>query len=139
MKGKQLDPRKAIPVLTGTDYTPELAALRNIHASGVYIIVDTATREILYAGESHTGRLYDTITRHFRKWKRRGDEYGRKTGGTTYARDQVSVCFVITQDQDAPGLQYTAIQAWQPRDNQVEGASNVQPADPANPDAPAWL
>ena len=33
--------------------------------SGVYAIRDTYSGEVLYVGESHTGRLYDTLTRHF--------------------------------------------------------------------------
>jgi len=36
--------------------------------SGVYVIRQNGSGEILYAGESHTDRLKDTITRHFREW-----------------------------------------------------------------------
>ena len=36
--------------------------------SGVYLIRANGSGELLYIGESHTDRLKDTITRHFRSW-----------------------------------------------------------------------
>ena len=36
--------------------------------NGVYLIRDARTREMLYVGESHTGRLYETLTRHLYSW-----------------------------------------------------------------------
>jgi hypothetical protein len=43
-------------------YHAHLKMLRNPPASGVYAIIDAESEEVLYVGESHTGRLYDTIT-----------------------------------------------------------------------------
>ena len=36
--------------------------------SGVYVIRSTLTKTVLYVGESHSGTLYKTITRHFWDW-----------------------------------------------------------------------
>jgi len=41
--------------------------------SGVYIIreiQDDGTPVTVYVGESHAGRLYQTLTRHFQTWRR---------------------------------------------------------------------
>lgn len=142
MTTNALDPAKAFPaafVPAGNRravYHAMLAKLRGVQASGVYIITSRTRSRVLYVGESHSGRLYDTITRHFRAWKRRNDPNGRRYGGTTYDRLQVCVHYVITRPEDAAGLQYAAIQAFNPPDNQVTGTGNVGPTDP---DTPAWL
>jgi hypothetical protein len=44
-------------------YHPELARLRGM--SGVYALRDRGSKEVVYVGESHTGRLYQTLVRHF--------------------------------------------------------------------------
>ena len=54
------------------------------HRRGVYVIRDADTREVVYVGESHSDRLYATLTRHFQYW----DGY---TAGTTYDRYGVEV------------------------------------------------
>lgn len=108
----------AFPAVQGERYHPHLAELREFEASGVYAIVGPRGA-VLYVGESHTGRLYDTITRHFRKWKidPRNDGQRRRRGGTTYDRDKVRVIYLITNDADAQPVQYREIQRLQPRDN----------------------
>lgn len=104
---------------TGKDgrYHDHLAELRRYEASGLYAILERG--KVLYVGESHTGRLYDTITRHFRKWKvdPNNDRQGRRRGGTTYNRERVRVVYLITEAGDAQALQYAEIQRLGPRDN----------------------
>lgn len=56
--------------------------------SGVYVIRDFAGRA-LYVGESHTGRLYQTLTRHFQRWT-------GKTAGPTYSRGGVMLAVRVT-------------------------------------------
>lgn len=107
----------------GGRYHPQLTALRNRHASGVYAIIDKRSRQALYVGESHTGRLYDTITRHFRAWKPRNDPQGRRFGGTTYDRNTVLVEYRLTADAAAMDTQFAEIQRLRPRDNVMDGGT----------------
>ncbi|MBZ0121668.1 MAG: hypothetical protein K8H88_32020 [Sandaracinaceae bacterium] len=80
--------------------------------SGAYAIRDAGDQEILYVGESHTGRLRGTLTRHFQAW----------TGyqaGTLYSRHGVEVALFAL---DAPArevidAQATLIRELGPRDN----------------------
>lgn len=108
----------------GWRYAPELAALDDGRTSGVYVIIERG--QVLYVGESHTGRLFDTITRHFRKWRvdASRDAQGRRRGGTTYNRDRVKVAWVECPAGDAQELQYKAIQRLNPRDNVNDGCSD---------------
>lgn len=112
-------------------YVPRLAALRGTKAAGVYGILDARGR-FLYIGESHAGspgRMYDTITRHFRAWELdpEADTYGRRRGGATYDRSRVRVVFRLTDPADAEDLQFALIQELQPRDNSADGSS-LEPA-----------
>ena len=104
-------------------YAARLVALRGVHASGIYAIIDTDSGAVLYVGESHTGRLYETITRHFRAWKRdpHRDQWGRRFGGKTYDRRRVSLLIEETDDEEARPRQYEYIQLFAPRDNEVDG------------------
>ncbi len=100
-------------------YASELAAIRNTRASGVYVILDARSGQTLYVGESHTGRLYDTLTRHFRHWTgSRGYADGRPRGGTSYDPARVRVAYTITRDEEAQPFQYATIQELRPRDNE---------------------
>lgn len=121
----KLKPSNAVPVTTlGGLYAPELMALRGRRVSGVYAIVRRGSGRVLYIGESHTGRLYDTITRHFRKWRRPKRTRGAQPrGGVTYNRAVVSFVVEVTTDQDAQAVQFACIQAFSPRDNEVDGGS----------------
>lgn len=105
-------------------YAPQLEPLRRSRVSGVYAIAD-ASRRTLYVGESHTGRLFDTITRHFRSWRvdPSRDAQGRRRGGTMYDRRRVLVAFVITEPDAAQAFQFAEISRLRPRDNQVEGVT----------------
>lgn len=112
----------------GDRYPAALRALRG--ASGCYIIRDRRSRAILYVGESHTGRLYGTITRHFQYWSRtkRWWEpiYGRgdHDPGVRYERAAVEVCAVVmtTGADDVKAAQRALITKHAPRDNIYETA-----------------
>lgn len=104
----------------GSRYASQLRDLRQVRASGVYAIY-AKRGALLYVGESHTDRLYDTITRHFRKWRiGPGDALGRRRGGTMYKREDVRVAFIITEKAAAAGIQYAEIQRRKPRDNSLD-------------------
>ena len=76
--------------------------------SGVYILRETqkdGTTETVYVGESHSGRLYQTLTRHFQTWRRAKKFWtGQYTGsqshdpGLTYDRDRVTVAVRVLPD-----------------------------------------
>ena len=75
--------------------------------SGVYVIReigDDGTAEVVYVGESHTNRLYNTLTRHFQRWRRwkgfwRG-QYGEgHDPGLTYDRSRVEVAARSTRSR----------------------------------------
>lgn len=108
-------------------YAPELAWLRHRRESGVYAILDRRSGAVLYVGESHSGRLYDTITRHFRSWKipRGRDAQGRRFGGTTYDRSRVAITWASTPAHLAQETQYGEIQRLRPRDNDLDGCSEI--------------
>lgn len=87
-----------------------LRDLRN--QSGAYVIRSAQTSETLYVGESHTGRLADTLRRHFNSWR---DTDERKH--FTYDRHRVEVGVRLTPPGAAVGAQNNLIQRLQPRDN----------------------
>lgn len=115
----------------GLYYADRLENLRGRYASGVYAFFDARTRECLYIGESHSGRLFDTITRHFRAWKINfaRDAQGRRYGGRTYNREKIRMDFIETDERDAADTQYAEIQRLQPRDNVIDGVTVVPPDD----------
>ena len=87
-----------------------LNALRN--QSGAYVIRSRRTREILYIGESHTGRLAKTIKRHFYGWQ---DDAERVHN--TYSRQRVEIAVRLTPPPAAVGAQDNLIRRLEPRDN----------------------
>ncbi len=92
----------------GEPYPEWLRALRG--RSGVYVIRDCDLRQVLYVGESHSGRLYETLTRHFQDWRRwkgfwRG-QYGEgHDPGLTYpcSRSEVAVRVTSARRRDRRG------------------------------------
>ncbi len=120
----QLSPK--FPPAVGPNYHVSLQSL--VGSSGVYVIFDRSTGSPLYVGESHTGRLYDTITRHFRRWKidPRNDAQGRRRGGTTYDRSRVLISVAITPPDVAAAAQFALIQSLAPRDNRTDGRTFVE-------------
>jgi hypothetical protein len=89
--------------------------------SGVYLIRDASTHELLYVGSS-TRRLYDTLTRHFQSWRRWKtfwkDQYAQgHDPGLTYDRDSVEVAVRITRANEALDEEARLIHRLRPRDN----------------------
>ena len=104
--------------------------------SGVYVIRERkrdGSTEIVYVGESHTNRLYDTLTRHLQTWRRwKGfwkGQYGEgHDPGLTYDRDRVEVAVRLTSPSDALDEEARLIRRLRPRDNLLG-----QPAEEAVP------
>ncbi len=107
----------------GEPYPTWVAELRG--QSGVYVIRapgDSGEREIVYVGSSSTGRLHETLTRHFQRWRRwkgfwRG-QYGEgHDPGLTYERDSAEAAVIVTPAADALDLESQLIATIRPRDN----------------------
>jgi hypothetical protein len=103
----------------GERYPGWLHALRG--QTGVYVIREHV--EVVYVGESHTGRVFETLTRHFQVWRRWNHFWDGQYGeghdpGLTYERDAVDVAVRITDHGD-PALDEEArlIARLAPRDN----------------------
>ena len=91
--------------------------------SGVYVVrVATwfgfGAPAIVYVGESHTGRLYQTLTRHFQSWS-------GPTSGPTYSRGDVEVSVAVTPASKAVEAQDRLIRKHAPRDN-VRGRVDLE-------------
>lgn len=108
--------------------------LRNLRGkSGVYAIRVRGVlfgSTVVYVGESHTGGLYKTLTRHFQSWSRRkqfwrgGYSPAQTDPGHTYDRARVEVAVAITAKSAAVARQAAWIRSLSPRDN-VIGAPEV--------------
>lgn len=105
----------------GERYPAWVRALRG--ASGVYIIRDRASGETLYVGESHAGKLYETLTRHLQRWRRwksywRG-QYAESDHdpGVTYDRGSVEIAARVLSPEGAIDEEARLIRALKPRDN----------------------
>ena len=106
-----------------------LRALRG--ENGVYLIRHADTAEVLYIGESHRNRLYETLTRHLQSWSGFGS-------GPSYAPDVVEIAVLLTDADTATLQQFALIQELQPVDNVQDGRSlfslAYEPAELAEPD-----
>ena len=97
--------------------------------SGVYIFRETqddGTTETVYVGESHTGRLYQTLTRHFQTWRRAKKFWaGQYTGsqshdpGLTYDRERITVAVRVLPANRALDEEARLIARLRPRDNLI--------------------
>jgi len=108
------------PVKGGHAVAPWVRALKG--KSGVYLIREKNgflffAGDILYCGESHSGRLYSTLLRHFQHWT-------GKTAGPTFAVSKVEVAIVRCPAARALDLQDAMISEYRPKLNTI-----------ANPDA----
>ena len=93
-------------VKTGTAIADWVKALKG--KSGVYIIRERGfLGSVLYVGESHTGRLYSTLLRHFQRWK-------GPTAGPTFAVSSVEVAIVRTPAAKALDTQNAIIAEYRP-------------------------
>jgi hypothetical protein len=101
--------------------------------SGVYVIREHTAGgrpAIVYVGESHSGRLYETLTRHFQAWRRwkgfwRGQFGEGHDPGLTYRRDRVEAAVRVTSAADAIDEELRLIQRLKPRDNLLGQAEDV--------------
>jgi len=104
--------------------------------SGVYVIKEVqrdGSEETVYVGESHSGRLYDTLTRHLQTWRRRKtfwrDQFGGQghDPGLTYPRHRVRIAARVLSPARAMAEETRLIQTLRPRDNLLK-----QPEDGAD-------
>lgn len=110
---------------TGEAYPKWLRALKR--TSGVYAIRTKGIlwSTVVYVGESHTGNLYKTLTRHFQTWSRnkkfwRGAFAPAQTDpGHTYARGDCEVAIETCSRGRALVLQAEWIAKLKPRDNRA--------------------
>src|SRR5216684_4297595 len=65
-------------------------SLRSRACACPYLIRDARTREIVYIGESHTHRLFETMTRHLYVWNGRGS-------GPTYHPALVEIAVIVAE------------------------------------------
>lgn len=95
--------------------------------SGVYVIRERDTNDepvIAYVGQSSTGRLYETLTRHLQTWRRwkgfwRGQYGAGHDPGLTYDRGSVEVAVKVTASSRALDEEARLIRRLQPRDNVI--------------------
>lgn len=101
--------------------------------SGVYVIREIqldGSAETVYVGESHSGRLYDTLTRHFQQWRRSKKFWTGQYGGQghdpglTYPRHRVTVAARVLSPERAIAEETRLIARLRPRDNLLK-----QPTD----------
>jgi excinuclease UvrABC nuclease subunit len=100
------------PVKEGRTGAEWVKALKG--KSGVYVIREPGFfGEVLYCGESHTGRLKTTLLRHFQHWT-------GKTAGATFAVSKVEVAVVRCPASRALDLQNAMIAEYRPKYNVAE-------------------
>jgi excinuclease UvrABC nuclease subunit len=100
------------PVKEGRAVAEWVRALKG--KSGVYVIREPGFfGEVLYVGESHTGRLNTTLLRHFQRWT-------GKTAGPTFPVSKVEVAVVRCPAARAIDLQNAMIAEYRPRFNVAE-------------------
>ena len=100
------------PVKVGRDIAPWVKELKG--KSGVYVIRERGfLGNVRYIGESHSGRLYATLLRHFQHWT-------GKTAGYTFAASKVEVAVVRTPAARAFDLQNAMIAEFRPTLNVAE-------------------
>jgi len=115
---------------SGEEYPDWVRALKG--KSGVYLIREldeTGKPAIVYVGESHTDRLYDTLTRHLQQWRRwkgfwRGQFGQGHDPGLTYDRGAVEVATRVVLPEEAIKLEARLIRKHSPRDN-INGQVDV--------------
>lgn len=114
---------------SGQAYPAWVRALRG--KSGAYVIkaVGMFSSTIVYVGESHSGCLYETMTRHFQAWSRQKGFWAGlfvqsdNDPGTTYDRAACEVAVRISSAGRAVELQAELIRKLKPRDNVLSGAA----------------
>src|SRR5215468_11835733 len=96
--------------------------------SGVYLIRERqrdGSNPVVYIGESHTSRLYQTLTRHFQTWRRAkkfwAGQYGGQSHdpGLTYDRARCTVAVRVLPAERAIDEEARLIARLRHRDNLV--------------------
>ena len=105
------------------------AWIRALHGkSGVYLIRERqrdGSNPVVYIGESHTARLYQTLTRHFQTWRRAkkfwAGQYGGQSHdpGLTYDRARCTVAVRVLPAERAITEEARLIARLRPRDNLI--------------------
>lgn len=117
---------------SGEPYPEWVRALRGKSGSYVIKAVGLFGSTIVYVGESHSGRLYETMTRHFQSWRRDRSWFrgvfvtSDNDPGTTYDRAACEVAVRITSASRALDAQAELIRKLKPRDN-VLGTADTEP------------
>lgn len=111
----------------GRGFAPWVRELKG--RNGIYLIRDAATHEVYYIGESHTRRLFETLTRHLYSWSGFGS-------GPSYSSERVDVAWLETSPEDARYQQYELIMHFRPLDNQKDGRSLFTDAAPVDEEVP---
>jgi excinuclease UvrABC nuclease subunit len=112
MATPEVFPFASIGESSGGRYPDWIRALRK--RNGVYLIRERRSGKVIYIGESHSERLYATLTRHFQRWS---DKYN--TAGVTYDREAVDVAVIVVPQSHAAYLQNELICEFDPRDNRL--------------------
>ena len=100
------------PVKEGRAVADWVKALKG--KSGVYLVREPGfLGEVLYCGESHSGRLYLTLLRHFQHWT-------GPTAGPTFPVSKVEVAVVRCPAARALDLQNAMIAEYRPKFNVAE-------------------
>jgi hypothetical protein len=104
----------------GEPYPEWLQRLRG--ESGVYVIRQEG--QPVYVGESHSGKLVETLTRHLQGWRRWKSFWKNQyteghDPGLTYDREKVEVAVRITAADEAIEEEARLIERLRPRDNLV--------------------
>lgn len=117
----------------GEPYPAWVRALRDV--SGVYAIRqrdDRGVPVLVYIGESHTDRLYQTLTRHWQTWRRSG--FARRESehdpGMWYARERCLAAALVTPADNARCIQDALIDYLIPTDNLVRATSSLADCKP---------
>jgi excinuclease UvrABC nuclease subunit len=100
------------PVKEGHAVAEWVKALKG--KSGVYVVRERGfLGSVLYVGESHTGRLYSTLLRHFQHWT-------GPTAGPTFPVSKVELAVIRTPAGKAIELQNAVIAEYRPKLNVAE-------------------
>ena len=115
------------PIGASGRYPDWVRALRG--KSGVYLIRERqrdGSNPVVYVGESHADRLYQTLTRHFQTWRRHKKFWsGQYTGsqshdpGLTYPRARCTVAVRVLPAERAMHEEARLIARVRPRDNLI--------------------
>ncbi len=101
--------------------------------SGVYVIRERRANDapvIVYVGQSNTGRLFETLTRHFQTWRRwkgfwKGQYAEGHDPGLTYQRDRMEVAVRVTSPSESIEEEARLIARLRPRDNLIGQPDDV--------------